>query len=160
MPIITLQTRLLLDNSDQNQEILLFIQTVHEFLMDGIISRFSRYKQKSWSDLEKKQPDIVNLTNNQITIIAKNYLGSFKYKLDGLSSKNLVQFHLQDGEIFESSIIDQIDKLKVAVYFASEPLELITNFGAYLLLSDQNDIKHTNTFMLKLSSDLRINSYQ
>jgi hypothetical protein len=42
MSTITLQTRVILDNSNQNQEILLFIQTVHNYLTKGIISRFSR----------------------------------------------------------------------------------------------------------------------
>jgi hypothetical protein len=159
MPTITLQSRLLLDNSTENQDHLLFIQTVHESLTNSIVSRLITNKLKSWNEIKNNYPEIATSVDDEITKNAPYYFRSYKYELKALSNKRIIKFNLRDAEIFESLNIKEIDKLKVAVYFYSEPFTLVNSFGSYILLSELNDKGNANTFMLELSPDLAINSY-
>lgn len=160
MPIITLQHGLLLDNSTKSQKLLLFVQAVHESLTQGITSRLVTNKLKSWNDIKSNYPHIINTVNAEITAIALGYFRSYKHELKALSSMHKIEFNLKEAEVLESSNINEIDKLKIAVYFLSDPILLVASFGSYMLLADQNDKAHTSTFMLELSGDLTINSYQ
>jgi len=95
MPIVTLQTSLLLDNSTQNQKLLLFVQTVHESLTQGITSRITTNKLKAWNEIKSNYPDIVNMVNTEITAITPGYFRSYKHELKALSSRIRIKFNLK-----------------------------------------------------------------
>ncbi|HEY5462623.1 MAG TPA: hypothetical protein VIJ95_05145 [Hanamia sp.] len=158
MPKITLQSRLLIDNKTHDKKFLSLIQYAFESFNDtfGIPST---YKSKSWDYLRMSNAEIVKSVNKQLTNDAPGYLRSYKHLLKDLSGRHTIEFAEIEAEIFETRSIENIDELKLAIYFLSKPYNLIGNFGSYILIAEGDNQVNGKTVMLELSHNLTINSY-
>jgi hypothetical protein len=87
------------------------------------------------------------------------YLRFYKHLVKDLSGRHAIKFHEIEAEVFETIYIDNINELKLAIYYLSKPYKLIKSFGPYILIAEVEDQTQTNTFMLELSPNLTIKSY-
>ena len=159
MSKITLQSRLLIDNKTDNKEFLSLIQFALEYFNDPFLQISSIYKSKSWDYLRMSNAQVVKSINKQLTNDAPGYLRSYKHLLKDLSGRHTIVLAEIEAEIFETSSIDNIDKLILAIYYVSKPYNLIGKFGSYILITEKDNQVNEKTVMLELSPNLTINSY-
>ena len=159
MPTITLQHRLIIDQTTTIPCLSELLKISYESLVQGITFRlFTARSSSTWDDFKKNNPNAVLTINKEITDYTGHYLRSYKPIVKDISGRYQIVFLNIESEVFETDITD-INKHKLAVYFLSKLYKLISNFGMNILISEIEPEAGTSTFILELSPELTIKSF-
>ena len=161
MPHITLQNRMIIDSDSTSQKALQLFQNTKAFLQDIPRRLWNINSSMNWDDIKTAYPPQIKKINYELTEMASYYLKTMKPRLPNLLDRHQITFATFEVEIVNFDI-NNPDSLKLAVYFFSHKYRLIASFDHYLLLSsiEENESNSQETFMLQLSADLSIHTYE
>jgi hypothetical protein len=159
MPLITLQSKFLIDNSTTNNSFLLLLRSGNQVLQNGPLKVMSAFRQQTWEEFKLTNLQQLQNANAELTEFASHYFRSYKHTLFDIAGKHQLKFN--GFEVAFATVNSKLEGTVLAAYFFSKPYLLVESFGKYLLLSEEKDKSSDplKTFMVEISELLTIHTY-
>lgn len=160
MLAITLQNKLIINNSISDKTFLDILKYTHEILQGFAFRIIKDSSLNTWEDFKYSHPTQYKTANTEITEMAKVYFRIKNYRTNDLSDRYKLSFKSFEVEVVKAKV-DDLSATELAFYFYSKEYMLLSNFGSYLLLSenDEDDPNKQRNFMIEISKTLTIHTY-